>query len=74
MSIQSSKTVLFTRPRGLHLHQAGVLPGELLPASLFDVAMIAYQADLAALKHPLCFYIRSRNPRMKRCGGAISSK
>src|SRR5258707_1258144 len=37
VSIQPSKTVLFTRPRGLHLHQAGVLPGELLPASLFDV-------------------------------------
>jgi len=57
VSIQQSKTVLFTRPRGLHLHQAGVLPGELLPASLFDVAMIAYQVDFGALKHPLCFYI-----------------
>src|SRR5229473_747019 len=57
VSIQPSKTVLFTRPRGLHLYQAGVLPGELLPASLFDVTMIAYQADFATLKHPLCFYI-----------------
>src|SRR5260221_2644712 len=57
VSIQPSKTVLLTRPRGLHLHQAGVLPGELLPASLFDVAMIAYQVDFDALKHPLCFYI-----------------
>ena len=57
VSIQPSKTVLLTRPRGLHLHQAGVLLGELLPASLFDVAMIAYQVDFAALKHPLCFYI-----------------
>jgi malate synthase len=57
VEIQPSKTVIFTRPRGLHLHQAGVLPGELLPASLFDVAMIAFQADFAALKHPLCFYI-----------------
>ena len=57
VSIQPSKTALFTRPRGLHLHQAGVLPGELLPASLFDVAMIAYQVDFDALKHPLCFYI-----------------
>src|SRR6202158_1595278 len=57
VSIQPSKTVLLTRPRGLHLHQAGVLPGELLPASLFDIAMIAYQVDLAALQHPLCFYI-----------------
>jgi malate synthase len=57
VAIQPSKTVIFTRPRGLHLHQAGILPGELLPAPLFDVAMIAYQVDVAALKHPLCFYI-----------------
>jgi len=57
VSIQPGKTVTFTRPRGLHLHQAGVLPGELLPASLFDVAMIAYQVDFSALKHPLCVYI-----------------
>jgi malate synthase len=55
--IAPSKTVIFTRPRGLHIHQAGILPGELIPASLFDVAMVAYQANLAALKHPLSFYI-----------------
>jgi len=29
----------------------------LLPASLFDVAMVAYQVDFSALKHPLCIYI-----------------
>jgi malate synthase len=57
VGINSSATVIFTRPRGLHIHQAGVLPGELLPASLFDVAMVAYQADFSALKHPLCIYI-----------------
>jgi len=57
VGINSSTTVIFTRPRGLHLHQAGVLPGELLPASLFDVAMIAHQVDFHALKHPLCVYI-----------------
>jgi malate synthase len=57
VNIQPSKTVLFTRPRGLHLHQAGVLPGELLPAPLFDAAMIAYQVDFGSLEHPLCFYI-----------------
>ena len=55
--IAPSATVIFTRPRGLHLHQAGVLPGELLPASLFDVALVAYQVDFSALDHPLCFYI-----------------
>src|SRR5438094_21807 len=55
--INPSTTVVFTRPRGLHLHQAGILAGELLPASLFDAAMVAYQVDFNARKHPLCFYI-----------------
>ena len=57
VGIKPSTTVIFTRPRGLHLHQAGVLRGELLPASLFDVAMVAFQVDFSALKHPLCIYI-----------------
>jgi malate synthase len=57
VGVLPSSTVIFTRPRGLHIHQAEVLPGELLPASLFDVAMVAYQADFSALRHPLCFYI-----------------
>jgi len=57
VEINPSKTVIFTRPRGLHLHQAGILDGELLPAPLFDVAMVAYQVDFSKLKHPLCFYI-----------------
>ena len=57
VAIKESETVIFTRPRGLHLHQAGILNGELLPAPLFDVALVAYQADPAALKHPLSFYI-----------------
>jgi len=57
VSIQPSKTVIFTRPRGLHLHQAGVIAGELMSASLFDVARIFYAMDPAELKHPLCFYI-----------------
>src|SRR5271155_2028729 len=57
VGINPSGVTIFTRPRGLHLHQAGILPNELLPASLFDVAMITYQVDFASLKHPLCFYI-----------------
>jgi malate synthase len=57
VEIKLSKTVILTRPRGLHLHQAGVIRGEIIPAPLFDVAMIAFQADYAALKHPLTFYI-----------------
>ncbi|MGB9405436.1 MAG: hypothetical protein WCA98_18020 [Candidatus Acidiferrales bacterium] len=57
VAIKPSKTAIFTRPRGLHLHQGGIFPGELLPAPLFDVALIAFQIDPAALKHPLSFYI-----------------
>ncbi|HXW17564.1 MAG TPA: hypothetical protein VEJ39_04640 [Candidatus Acidoferrales bacterium] len=57
VGIRPGKTVIFTRPRGLHLHQAGIFPGEMIPAPLFDVAMIAFQADFARLKHPLSFYI-----------------
>jgi malate synthase len=52
-----SRPVIFTRARGLHLNQAGVLPDEMISASLFDVALIAYQLDPAWLDHPLAFYI-----------------
>jgi malate synthase len=57
VSIKESKTVIFTRPRGLHLNQAGVIKGEFLSASLFDVAMVAYQVDPSKLHHPLSIYI-----------------
>jgi malate synthase len=49
--------VIFTRPRGLHLNQAGLLPGELVSASLVDVARIFYEINPEELKHPLCIYI-----------------
>ena len=57
VSINESKTVIYTRPRGLHLEQAGVIKGERMAAALFDVAMVAYQVDPARLKHPLSIYI-----------------
>ena len=57
VTIRPSSTVIFTRPRGLHLNQAGLIPGELVSASLFDVARVFYGIDPAELKHPLCFYI-----------------
>ncbi len=57
VAIQPSKSVIFSRPRGLHLHQGGVIPGEIHSASLFDVALVAFQVDPARLKHPLTFYI-----------------
>jgi malate synthase len=57
VSIWPSSKVIFTRPRGLHIHQAGIVAGELIPASLFDVALVAWKVDASRLKHPLCFYI-----------------
>jgi malate synthase len=57
VTIQDANTVISIRPRGLHLHQAKVLHGERLPASLFDVALIAFQVDAKKLRHPLTFYI-----------------
>jgi malate synthase len=56
-SIQPSNTVIWTRPRGLHLHQAGVLDHEICSASIFDVARIVFAVDPNELKHPLAFYI-----------------
>jgi malate synthase len=57
VGINASKTVVYTRPRGLHISQTGICPGELMSASLFDVALVAYQADPDRLRHPLSFYI-----------------
>ncbi len=57
VGINESKVVIYTRARGLHLSQAGIVPNELTSASLFDIAMVAYQADASKLKHPLSFYI-----------------
>src|SRR5579864_9027896 len=42
VTIQPSNVVVSLRPRGLHMHQAGVLKDEIIPATLFDVALIAY--------------------------------
>src|SRR5215211_1759040 len=57
IGIKESNTVTLTRPRGLHISQAGVLKDELMSASLFDVAMVAYETDVERLRHPLSFYI-----------------
>jgi malate synthase len=55
--IAPSNTAVFTRVRGLHLSQAGIYPGELTSASLFDLALLVFQLDLSRLKHPLAVYI-----------------
>ena len=57
VAIKESKTVTWTRVRGLHLNQAGVFEGQLTSASLFDLALLVYQLDLSRLKHPLAIYI-----------------
>jgi malate synthase len=56
VGIQPSSTVIWIRPRGLHIQQAGMF-AEPTSASLFDVARIAYRIEPVELKHPLCFYI-----------------
>lgn len=57
VAIAPASTVISLRPRGLHLRQAGILNGEILPASLFDVALLAFQIKPEDLKHSLTFYI-----------------
>ncbi len=57
VGIQPSSAVIWIRPRGLHIHQGGILADELISASMFDVARIAFQVDPGELKHPLAFYI-----------------
>jgi len=57
VTIKTSATVVMVRVRGLHLNQANVFPGELLAASVYDTARIAFGADKAKLKHNLTFYI-----------------
>jgi malate synthase len=57
VGIKASNTVIWIRARGLHIHQGGLVEGELCSASLFDVARIVFAVEPAALKHPLSFYI-----------------
>jgi malate synthase len=56
VGIQPGPTVIWIRPRGLHIQQAGIFE-EPMSASLFDVARIAHAIDPGDLKHPLSFYI-----------------
>ena len=57
VGIQPSKTVVWMRPRGLHLSQGGVFSGETMSASLFDVGRVWHRIEPAALKHPFSVYI-----------------
>lgn len=58
VGIEPSAVAIWSRVRGLHLSQAGVLPGgTVMSASLFDLALIAFQVEPSRLRHPLAFYI-----------------
>jgi malate synthase len=57
VSVLPSKTVIWVRPRGLHLSQFGIFGGEITSASLFDVASVFYRMDPAQVRHPLSIYI-----------------
>jgi len=58
VGITPSSTVIWSRVRGLHLSQAGVLPaGEPTSASLFDLALLTHRMDPGRLRHPPCIYI-----------------
>jgi malate synthase len=57
VGINPSSTVAWVRTRGLHISQAGVIPGETTSASLFDLALLVYKLDLSRLRHPLAIYI-----------------
>lgn len=59
VGIEPSGTVIWLRPRGLHMSQTGVLPdrGERIAASLFDMAAIVYGMEPDELKNPLSIYI-----------------
>jgi malate synthase len=57
IAIRPGNTVIWTRARGLHLHQAGLFDSELCSASIFDVARVAFSCNPEDLAHPLSFYI-----------------
>ncbi len=56
VGIQPSKTVIWTRVRGLHLSQGGIFH-EMMSGSLFDLASLCFRVKPADLKHPLSIYI-----------------
>ena len=57
VGIKPSTTVVWNRVRGLHLSQAGIYE-EPTPASLFDVALLAFRLDRDRLANrTLCIYI-----------------
>jgi malate synthase len=56
VGIKENPAMLWTRVRGLHLSQGGIYD-EYTPASLFDLALLAFKLDFGRLRHPLAIYI-----------------
>jgi len=56
VSIKRSKTVIWVRPRGLHMSQAGIFP-EPTAAPLWDVANVVFRVQPDEMPHPLSIYI-----------------
>ena len=58
VGIERSDVAIWSRVRGLHLSQAGVVEGgAITSASLFDLALLLGSLDPAALRHPPAIYI-----------------
>ena len=58
VGIEPGPAVIWSRVRGLHLAQAGVMPdADVTSASLFDLALIVFQVEPERMRHPLCIYI-----------------
>jgi malate synthase len=58
VGIEPSGVAIWNRVRGLHLSQWGVTAdGSPTSASLFDLALLAWQLDPSRLRHPLAIYI-----------------
>ena len=49
--------MIWSRVRGLHLSQAGVISHVATSASLFDLALLAFRVGASRMRRPLCIYI-----------------
>jgi malate synthase len=56
VAVKRSKTVIWVRPRGLHMSQAGIFP-EPTAAPLWDVANVVFRVQPDEMPHPLSIYI-----------------
>ena len=70
VGIKPSATVIWIRPRGLHISQDGV-SGDRTSASLFDVASIAFRVDASELNILLRSTSQNQSRRKRRYGGAM---